>query len=222
MEDVQRMPLIGEEFPHMHVKTTQGEYDLPNDFSGKWFVLFSHPGDFTPVCTTEFYAFAKRSQQFEDLDCQLIGLSIDQLQSHLKWVEWIRENTDQSITFPVIADELGQAASKLGMISLAKAANTVRAVFIVDNHSKIRLIMYYPQELGRSVDEILRAVKSLQLADYYNVALAENYPRNELIGAKLIIPPAETEAEIANINMMVEQGKYECKDWWFCYQSKPK
>ena len=177
------MPLIGDKFPQIEVQTTHGKMLLPDVFSGKWFVLFSHPADFTPVCTTEFVAFAKRYDAFQKLNCELIGLSVDQVVAHMKWTEWIQQNLDVEIPFPIIADT-GKVASMLGMIHPGKASNTVRAVFIVDPKSIVRLIIYYPQEVGRNMDEILRAVKALQTADKYGVAMPAGWPQNELIGKK--------------------------------------
>jgi len=131
------MPLIGEEFPDMEVQTTHGRKKLPDEYKGKWFVLFSHPADFTPVCTTEFVAFQRRFDEFKKLDCELIGLSIDQVFSHIKWVEWIKENLDVEIKFPIIADDTGRVARMLGLIHPNKGTNTVRAVFAVDPHGII-------------------------------------------------------------------------------------
>jgi len=154
---VSGFPLIGDKMPRMVVKTTHGMMNLPDAYEGKWLVLFSHPGDFTPVCTTEFVAFEKRRAQFEDLNCGLLGLSIDQVFAHMKWTEWIREKLNVEVKFPIIADDLGKVAAKLGMIHPGKAANTVRAVFIIDPEATIRLILFYPQEIGRNIDEILRS-----------------------------------------------------------------
>src|SRR5665811_2500274 len=126
-----KFPLIGDRLPKLEVQTTQGKMTLPDDFSGKWLVLFSHPADFTPVCTTEFVAFAKRHEEFRKLNCELIGLSIDQVFSHIKWIEWIKEKLDVEIQFPVIADT-GIVANKLGMIHPGAGTSTVRAVFIID------------------------------------------------------------------------------------------
>ncbi len=209
-----RIPLIGEKFPEMVVKTTDGELKLPDHFSGKWFVFFSHPADFTPVCTTEFVAFQKRYDDFRKLNCELIGLSTDQVFSHIKWIEWIKEKLDVEIEFPIIADDLGRVSSKLGLIHPAKGTNTVRAVFIVDPQGIIRAIVYYPQELGRNIDEIVRMVKGLQTSDANGVALPANWPNNELIGNKVIIPPA------SDRKTAVERPKqFNCFDWWFCYKS---
>lgn len=212
------LPLLGDKFPSLTVKTTHGLKNLPDAYQGKWFVLFSHPGDFTPVCTTEFVGFAKRAKEFEALNCDLIGLSVDQVFSHIKWVEWINENTDTTIPFPVIADELGIVAKELGMLHEGKGTNTVRAVFIVDPKGVLRLMMYYPQEIGRSVDEVLRTVKALQISDENGIAAPENYPNNSWLGDKVIIPPAATEAEAAERKAQAERGEIEMKDWWFAYK----
>lgn len=215
----QSLPLLGSQFPEMQVKTTHGTMNLPVDLKGKWFVLFSHPGDFTPVCTTEFVSFAKKSNQFKELNAELIGLSVDQVFSHLKWVEWINENTDTMIPFPVIADELGNAATKLGMLHPGKGTNTVRAVFIADPNGILRLMMYYPQEVGRNVDEILRVLNALQVSDKYGVATPENYPNNGWLGSDVIISPAATE-EIKEQRLEdAKAGKITCKDWWLCHKS---
>lgn len=195
----------------MEVQTTHGKIKLPKTFKGKWFILFSHPADFTPVCTTEFYAFQSKYQQFKDLNCELIGLSIDQIYSHLKWIEWIKDNLALDIEFPVIADT-GEIAKTLGIIHPAKAKNTVRAVFIIDPTGIIRAILYYPPELGRNIDEILRMVEGFNQIEEKQVAIPANWPK--IIGKGLIIPP------IPNI----EEGKkradrYKCIDWWLCYRN---
>jgi peroxiredoxin (alkyl hydroperoxide reductase subunit C) len=206
-----KMPLIGDKFPEMEVKTTHGTMKLPDAYSGKWLVFFSHPADFTPVCTTEFYAFQKRFDEFKQLNCELIGLSVDQVFSHMKWVEWIRENLDMDIQFPIIADT-GKVSDTLGLIHPGKATNTVRAVFIVDPKGTIRAILYYPQELGRNMDEILRMIKGFHTADKHNVAIPANWPDNELVEDEVIVPPPADEKSIK------ERKKYECFDWWFCHK----
>jgi peroxiredoxin (alkyl hydroperoxide reductase subunit C) len=213
-----RIPLLGEKFPEIEVKTTHGSFKLPDHYKGKWFILFSHPADFTPVCTTEFVAFQKRYDEFRKLNAELIGLSIDQVFSHIKWVEWIEEKLGVKIEFPVIADDLGRVAGKLGLIHPSKGTNTVRAVFIVDPHGFIRLILYYPQEIGRNIDEILRALKALQTSDKYEVATPANWPNNELIGDKVIVGPA-SDVETAKQRIELAKAKeIECYDWWFCYK----
>ncbi|NPA93543.1 MAG: peroxiredoxin [Chloroflexi bacterium] len=210
--EIKRMPLIGDPFPQMEVVTTHGKLNLPEAFKGKWFVLFSHPADFTPVCTTEFVAFQKRYPEFRKLNTELIGLSVDQVFSHIKWEEWIEEKLGVKIEFPIIADT-GAVAETLGLIHPGKGTNTVRAVFIVDPEGIIRAILYYPQELGRNMDEILRMVKGFQVSDAQGVAMPANWPENELIGDKVIIPPA------ADVETAAERPKkYDCYDWWFCYK----
>jgi peroxiredoxin (alkyl hydroperoxide reductase subunit C) len=185
---------------------------LPDAFKGKWFVLFSHPADFTPVCTTEFIAFQKRYNQFRELGAELIGLSVDQVFSHIKWVEWIKEQTGVEIEFPIIADT-GKVAEMLGMIHPAKGSNTVRAVFFVDPNGIIRAILYYPQEVGRNMDEIVRIVKAFKVADENKVAIPANWPNNELIGDEVIVPPATSIQEAAK-----RKEQYKCFDWWFCHK----
>jgi peroxiredoxin (alkyl hydroperoxide reductase subunit C) len=206
------MPLLGDKFPEFEVQTTHGKMKLPENFSGKWFILFSHPGDFTPVCTTEFVAFQKRYDSFKELNCELIGFSVDQVHSHIKWVEWIKENLDTEIQFPIIADT-GKVAGILGLIHPGKGTNTVRAVFIVDPKSIIRTILFYPQELGRNMDEILRIIRGFQVADKNGVAIPANWPNNEIVGEEVIIPPA------SDIKSAEERKKkYDCYDWWFCHK----
>ena len=211
------MVVIGEKFPEVEVNTTHGKIKLPDDFKGKWFVLFSHPADFTPVCTTEFYAFQTRYEKFKELGAELIGLSVDQVFSHLKWMEWIKEKLGVEIEFPVIADDRGDLAEKLGMIP-SGATITARAVFIVDPQATIRAIIYYPAEVGRDVDEILRALKALQISDKHGVALPHKWPENELVGSNVIIPPAGTKDAIKERQEAKERGEIECYDWWFCHK----
>ena len=214
MEEAQfNMPLLGDMFPELkNVKTTHGEMNIPADLKGKWFVLFSHPADFTPVCTTEFVAFQKRIEEFDKLDCQLIGMSVDQIFSHIKWVEWIEEKLNVEITFPVIAAN-DAIASKLGMLHPGKGTNTVRAVFVCDPEGKVRLTIYYPQEIGRNMDEIVRAVKAMQLSDAKGVAIPAGWPNNELVGDRLIVPPV-TDVQSAK----KRADEYKCYDWWFCHK----
>ncbi len=208
-----KMPLLGDRFPEVEVQTTHGKIKLPSHYMGKWFILFSHPADFTPVCTTEFVAFQKRYDEFKKLNCELIGLSIDQVFSHIKWVEWIKDKLNEEIKFPIIADDMGKLSNMLGLIHPNKGTNTVRAVFIVDPKGIIRAILYYPQELGRNMDEILRMVKGLQVSDKEGVAIPANWPNNEIIGDKVIIPPATDEKTAKE---RVKQ--YDCFDWWICYR----
>lgn len=206
------MPRLGSKFPDLNVTTTHGPKSIPNDYAGKWFILFSHPADFTPVCTTEFVAFQYRYEEFKKLNTELIGLSIDQVFSHIKWVEWIKDNLKVQIEFPIIADD-GKAARVLGMVHPEKGNNTVRAVFIVDPNGILRAMLYYPQEVGRNFDELLRMIKAFQVADAEKVAMPANWPNNELIGDKVIVPPA-TDIKAAEY----KRGRYDNYDWWFCYR----
>lgn len=209
------MPLLGDEFPQLQVQTTHGPMNLPADKKGKWFVLFSHPADFTPVCTTEFAAFQQRFDQFQEIGCDLIGMSIDQVFSHIKWVQWIKEALNIEIKFPIVAAN-DSVAMKLGMLHPGKGTNTVRAVFIVDPEGKVRLIMYYPQEVGRNMDEVLRAVKALQVSDAQG-AVPADWPNNALIGDRIIVPPAKCEADAAK-----RCDEYDNFDWWFCHKPLEK
>ena len=214
MEQQVSMPLLGDEFPELNVNTTHGPMSIPGDLKGSWFVLFSHPADFTPVCTTEFVAFQKRVKQFDELGVKLIGLSVDQVFSHIKWVDWIKENLDVEITFPIVAAN-DAVAGKLGMLHPGKGSNTVRAVFVVDDKGMVRLVLYYPQEIGRNIDEIVRSVKALQLSDKNGVAVPAGWPENELINDRVIIPPATSTKEAAK-----RRDQYECYDWWFCHKEQ--
>ena len=208
------MPLIGDPFPEFEVQTTRGKMAIPGAFKGKWFVLFSHPADFTPVCTTEFVAFQKKYAEFQKLGCELIGLSVDQVFAHIKWTEWIKDNLHVEIEFPIIADD-GTVADELGIIHPGKGSNTVRAVFIVDPKGIIRAMLYYPQELGRNMAEIVRMVRGLQVSDSNKVAMPADWPNNGIVGDHVIIPPA-TDVETAKKRL--EDKTIECFDWWLCHK----
>ena len=213
----QGIPLLGEKCPRLTVQTTHGPVKIPEDYAGKWLVLFSHPADFTPVCTTEFVAFAKRYDEFAKLNCALLGLSIDQVFSHIKWVEWIEGKIGVKIPFPIIADGSGAVAEAFGMVHPGKASNTVRAVFFIDPNGTMRPMLYYPQEIGRNMDEVLRIVKALQVSDEHKVALPAGWPNNELIGDEVIVPPAN------NVKDAKERPKqFTCYDWWFCHKKLGK
>lgn len=212
-EQKNSMPLLGDPFPQMEVQTTHGPMSLPGDLKGKWFVFFSHPADFTPVCTTEFVSLQRSFAEFKALDCKLVGMSIDQIFSHIKWIEWIKSELNVDIEFPVVAAN-DSIAMKLGMLHPGKGTNTVRAVFIGDPSGAIRLIMYYPQEIGRNISEIVRAVKVLQIADAKGVAIPADWPNNDLIKDRVIIPPATDMKAAAK-----RKGENECYDWWFCHKS---
>lgn len=215
--DENRFPLIGEKFPEMHVETTQGSLKLPDAYSGKWFMLFSHPGDFTPVCTTEFFSFSKRYDDFQKLNTDLVGLSVDSTISHIEWINWIEDNLKMRVPFPVIGDPMGRVATRMGMLHPESTAATVRAVFIVDPNSVVRLIMYYPLEIGRNVDELLRAIKALQMADKYKAALPANWPNNEVMGENVINPPPRN---VKDSRSRMQQFKGLA--WWLTYKEIPE
>ncbi len=207
--------LIGDKIPDMEVTTTHGKLNIPGHYKGKWFILFSHPGDFTPVCTTEFVAFAKKHEEFKKMNCELIGLSIDQVHSHIKWTEWIKKELKEEIKFPIIADDMGGVSKVLGFIHPGKGTNTVRAVIIADPEGIVRAILYYPQEIGRNIDEFIRMIKAFRVAEKEKAAMPANWPENELVGGNVIIPPAGTE-EIAEQRRNTKE--FECYDWWFCHK----
>ena len=213
MEAATSMPMMGQKFPEIEVTTTHGRMKLPDAYKGKWLVLFSHPGDFTPVCTTEFVSFQKHYDQFRELDAELLGHSVDQVFAHIKWTEWIGEKLGTEIEFPIIADDRGVVANKLGLIHPEKGSNTVRGVFIVDPKGIFRAILYYPQELGRNMDEIVRMVRAFQVSDKNGVAMPANWPDNELIKDEVIVPPAQ-DVETAK----KRPKEYDCFDWWFCHK----
>lgn len=207
------VPLIGEKFPEIIVETTHGIKKLPDDYRGKWLVLFSHPADFTPVCTTEFIAFTKKIDEFRRLNTELLGHSIDSVFSHIKWIEWIKEKLGIQIAFPIIADPNGEVARRLGFLHAQSATHTIRAVIIVDPEGIVRAILYYPQEAGRNISEILRLLRVLQLNTELKRAFPANWPSNELIKDSVIVPPARTVQEASE-----RPSKFKCYDWWFCYE----
>jgi peroxiredoxin (alkyl hydroperoxide reductase subunit C) len=187
------MPRIGDIAPNFKAKTTIGDITLHDYAPGKWTILFSHPADFTPVCTTEMSGFAQRKGEFEKLNTALLGLSIDSVHAHLGWVNNVKNNTGVYFSFPIIAD-LDMKVSKLyGMLQPNESETAaVRAVFFIDPANKIRLIMYYPLNVGRNMNEIIRALTALQTSDKYGVAL----PLDWQPGEKVIIPPPKTLQEM--------------------------
>lgn len=193
-----RMPLIGDKAPSFHAMTTKGKIDFPEDYKGKWVVLFSHPADFTPVCTTEFMAFSLKADEFKALNTELVGLSIDSLHSHLAWAKSIEsinwgEYKNIEVPFPIIADISMNVAKQYGMLQTVASTQTVRAVFIIDPEGIIRTILFYPMNAGREINEILRIIKSLQLYDKEHFATPANwYPGDDvLLGAPLTLDEAQ-------------------------------
>lgn len=201
------MPRINERAPAFKAKTTHGERSL-DDYKGKWLVLFSHPADFTPVCTTEFMGFAKAADRFNALNCELLGLSIDSVHSHIAWMRSIEEKFGVEIPFPIIDDLSMNVAKAFGMIHPgASDTSAVRATFIIDPEGIIRAMVYYPMSNGRSVDEFVRLLTALQTSDANKVATPENWQPGEPV---IVPPPATAEAAKARAG----EG-YDYTDWYF-------
>ncbi|ANK79772.1 MAG: peroxiredoxin [Rhizobiales bacterium NRL2] len=201
------MPRLNEPAPDFTAKTTHGEKSL-SDYRGRWLVLFSHPADFTPVCTTEFMAFARNHDRFKTLNCDLLGLSIDSTFAHIAWVRSIEKNFGVKMQFPIIEDLSMKVAQAYGMIQPgASDTSAVRATFIIDPEGTLRAMVYYPMTNGRSIDEFLRVLEALQTSDKHGVATPENWKP----GDKVIVPPPQTQ-EAAEKR---EKEGYEYVDWYF-------
>ena len=215
------VPGIGETFPELTVETSMGERSLPDDYEGQWLVLFSHPGDFTPVCTSEFVAFEQRREEFEELNAELLGLSVDRVHSHIKWTEWIAENLDVDIGFPIIADDQGTVAQRLGMLHPGAGTATVRTVFVIDPEGTVRLRLTYPMEIGRNIDEVLRSLRALQKSDDDGVAAPADWPNNETFGDQVLLSPPSTEADAAARKAeAADDDDLNYYDWWFVTQDQ--
>ena len=203
-------PLIGEKAPDFEAVTTQGTLRL-SDYEGSWLVLFSHPADFTPVCTTEFIAFSKIADDLKKRNTELLGLSVDSVSSHIAWARNVEEKMGVKIPFPIIADLNKEVAQKFGMIHPGQSkTETVRCVFIIDPESKVRTILYYPLSTGRNMQEIIRIIDALQTTDKHKVAT----PANWKPGDPVVVPPPAT-AEGAEER--TKEG-YDCKDWYLCFK----
>ncbi len=222
--EVTTMPRIGEKAPAFKAVTTQGEIDFPKQYEGSWVILFSHPADFTPVCTSEFMTFATLEPKFAELNCKLVGLSVDGLYSHIAWLRTIKEKIeykgmkDVEVTFPLIEDITMEVAKKYGMIQPGEATTkAVRAVFVIDPKGIIRTIIYYPLSLGRNFDELLRVVQALKTADEFSIAT----PADWRPGDDVIVPTAGS-CGVAKDRMDGKQEGVECKDWFFCTKKLDK
>lgn len=222
METV-RMPLIGDTAPSFEAVTTQGKIKFPEDFAGKWIILFSHPADFTPVCTTEFMTFASMLEDFKALNTELVGLSVDSLYAHIAWLRKIQEIEwkglkNIEVTFPLIEDIRMEVARKYGMIQPG-ASNTqaVRAVFVIDPEARIRTILYYPLTTGRNFDEIKRIVLALQKADKDQCAT----PADWRPGEDVIVPTAGS-CGVARERMEDQTEEQYCLDWFLCFRKEKK
>jgi peroxiredoxin (alkyl hydroperoxide reductase subunit C) len=215
---VASMPRIGEKAPAFKAVTTQGDIDFPKQYEGNWVILFSHPADFTPVCTSEFMTFAKLAPDFEKLNTKLVGLSVDGLYSHIAWLRTIKEKIeykgmkDIEVKFPLIEDITMEVAKKYGMIQPGESnTKAVRAVFVIDPKGVIRTIIYYPLSMGRNFDELIRVIQALQTADAFSIAT----PADWRPGDDVIVPPAGS-CGVAKDRMEGKDAGVTCHDWFFC------
>lgn len=217
------MPKIGDKAPAFKAVTTQGEIDFPKQYEGSWVILFSHPADFTPVCTSEFMTFASMEEKFNAANCKLVGLSVDGLYSHIAWLRVIKEKIEYKgmknveVKFPLIEDITMEVSKKYGMIQPGESSTkAVRAVFFIDPKGIIRAIVYYPLSLGRNFDELYRALIAMQTADKFSIAT----PADWRPGDDVIVPPAGS-CGIAKERMEKQEGIH-CYDWFFCTKKLPK
>ncbi|HMQ78332.1 MAG TPA: peroxiredoxin [Ignavibacteria bacterium] len=217
-EKIFSMPRIGDNAPEFKAVTTQGEINFPADFSGSWVILFSHPADFTPVCTSEFMTFAKMEDDFAKANCKLVGLSVDGLYSHIAWLRTIKEKIEYrgmkeiEVKFPLIEDITMEVAKKYGMIQPGESATkAVRAVFFIDPKGIIRTIVYYPLNVGRNFDELYRVLTALQTSDKFGIAT----PADWRPGDDVIVPPAGS-CGVAKDRMDGKEEDVKCYDWFFC------
>jgi len=218
------MPRIGDQAPEFKAVTTQGQVQFPGDYSGSWVILFSHPADFTPVCTSEFMTFASLEPKFNEANCKLIGLSVDGLYSHIAWLRTIKEKIEYrgmkqvEVNFPLIEDITMEVALKYGMMMPGESnTKAVRAVFVIDPKGVIRTIIYYPLSLGRNFDELYRVVIALQTADAFAVAT----PADWQPGDDVIVPTAGS-CGIAKERMENKSADTTCHDWFFCTRKLDK
>jgi len=219
-KEQKHMPLIGDDAPRFKARTTMGEINFPEDYKDKWVILFSHPADFTPVCTTEFMTFASMQKDFQKMNCELIGLSIDSIYAHIAWLRTIKEKIEYKgmknveVNFPLIEDLRMDVAKKFGMVQPnASTTQAVRAVFIIDPKAKIRAILYYPLSNGRNMEEIKRLLTAMQKSDKEQIAT----PANWQPGDDVIIPPPGSCGTAKERIEKKEEGKY-CLDWFMCFR----
>jgi peroxiredoxin (alkyl hydroperoxide reductase subunit C) len=222
-EQAVSMPRIGDPAPEFKAVTTQGDINFPGDYKGSWVILFSHPADFTPVCTSEFMTFASMEEQFAEANCKLVGLSVDGLYSHIAWLRTIKEKIeykgmkDVEVVFPLIEDITMEVAKKYGMIQPGEdTTKAVRAVFFIDPNGVIRTIIYYPLSLGRNFDELYRVLIALQTADEFSIAT----PADWRPGDDVIVPPAGSCGTAKD--RMDGKEEMKCYDWFFCTKELDK
>jgi len=218
------LPRIGDKAPSFKAVTTQGEINFPDQFAGSWVILFSHPADFTPVCTSEFMTFASMEKDFEKYNCKLVGLSIDGLYSHIAWLRTIKDKIEYKgmknveVKFPLIEDITMEVAKRYGMIQPGESSTkAVRAVFVIDPKGMIRTVIYYPLSLGRNFQELLRVVIALQTADAFSIAT----PADWQPGDDVIVPTAGS-CGVAKERMETTDGSLKCYDWFFCTKKLDK
>ncbi|MBU1109610.1 MAG: peroxiredoxin [Candidatus Riflebacteria bacterium] len=223
-EDAVRIPLIGDPAPAFTAKTTQGDINFPADYKGKWIILFSHPADFTPVCTTEFMTFATMMPEFTKLNCQLVGLSIDSIYAHIAWLRQIKEKLEfhgmknVEVTFPLIEDIKMDVSRKYGMVQTgASTTQAVRAVFFIDPNGIVRALIYYPLSNGRNFAEIKRLLIAMQTSDLHKVAT----PADWQPGDDVIVPPPGS-CGTAKDRVENHDADVTCHDWFFCTKKMPK
>lgn len=224
MEQQSRLPLIGEKAPSFEAESTQGPIHFPEDYKGKWVIFFSHPADFTPVCTTEFMTFSSMQPEFEKLNCKLLGLSIDSTYSHIAWLRTIKEKIEYKglknieVTFPVISDLTMEVSKAFGMLQpSASATQAVRAVFIIDPEAVVRAILYYPLSNGRNMDEVKRILTAIQLSDQHSVAT----PANWQPGEEVIVPPPGS-CGTAKERIETPDANAKVLDWFMVLKKCPK
>jgi len=218
------LPRIGEKAPEFKAVTTQGDINFPSDYEGSWVILFSHPADFTPVCTSEFITFASLEEKFAKANCKLVGLSVDGLYSHIAWLRTIREKIeykgmkDIEVKFPLIEDISMEVAHKYGMIQPGESSTkAVRAVFFIDPKGMIRAMIYYPLSLGRNFDELYRVIIGLKTADAFSIACPADWEP----GDDVIVPTAGS-CGVAKDRMEGKEGEMHCYDWFFCTKKLDK
>ena len=223
METINKMPLLGDKAPEFEAVTTQGNIHFPNDYEGKWVILFSHPADFTPVCTTEFMTFGSMIDEFKAMNVELVGLSVDSLYAHIAWLRKIQElewngKKNINVTFPLIEDIRMEVSSKYGMIQPGQSnTQAVRAVFIIDPKGIIRTMLYYPLSTGRNFDEIKRIIQALQKADSDQCAT----PADWRPGDDVIVPTAGS-CGTAKDRMDNQSDEQYCLDWFMCFRKEKK
>ena len=222
-QEMFQMPRIGEKAPSFKAVTTQGEINFPVQYEGSWVILFSHPADFTPVCTSEFMTFATMAPKFEEANCKLVGLSVDGLYSHIAWLRTIKEKIeykgmkDVEVKFPLIEDITMEVAKKYGMMQPGESnTKAVRAVFVIDPKGVVRTVLYYPLSLGRNFEEIYRIVIALKTADEFSIAT----PADWQPGDDVIVPTAGS-CGVAK-ERMESKDEMHCYDWFFCTKKLAK